>query len=200
MVLQIPMDCICAFVEVIGGQYDAPCKITGPVTVLDIGANCGAFTLYARREWPQSTIHAFEPHPAVFPYLQANTAHLDQCHRFNVAVGDLTRHTLFECPESRTCGSQYQNVDNKTVEIPISVIRPEVLPNAEIVKIDTEGAEVAIVNGLGFVPRLLMLEWHCEQDRMLIDQWALSRGMMMVKSKVLARGLGLVAYVKEVVE
>jgi FkbM family methyltransferase len=194
------MDCICSFVEVMGGQYDAPVTITGPVTVLDIGANCGAFTLYARREWPQSTIIAFEPHLTVFKYLVENTKHLDRCSRFSVAVGDPTRTTLYECPDSRTCGSQYRNVENKTVEIPIMVVRPETLPKAEIVKIDTEGAEVALVNGLGFTPRLLLLEWHSEQDRMLIDQWALSRGMMLVKSKVLARGLGLVAYVKEVVE
>ncbi len=43
--------------------------------VVDAGANSGEETIQMSLLWPCGTIHAFEPVPAVFRQLQANTAH-----------------------------------------------------------------------------------------------------------------------------
>lgn len=193
---RIPGDCLDTFVNVIMGEYKAPVNIGGPVTVLDIGANCGAFALWARDQWPRCKLFCYEPHPVMFAYLERNTAHFDNILRFNTAVGDTSRNTLYECRGSRTCGSQYQ-ADNKTGSIDISVIAPSTLPVADIIKIDTEGAEYDILQGLCFTPRYLLIEWHSELDRVNIDRWAYARGMMLVKALVHERHVGVNHYVKE---
>jgi hypothetical protein len=65
-------------------------------------------------------------------------------------------------------------------------------------RIDTEGAEYDILQGLCFTPRYLLIEWHSELDRVNIDRWAYARSMMLVKSLVHERHVGVNHYVKEV--
>jgi len=195
--LRIPADCIGGFVEVFGGDYSAPVKITGPVTVLDIGANVGAFALWASVQWPQATIYSYEPHPDLFPLLEHNTKHIDHCKRFNCAVGNPDRTALFERDDSRLCCTQFNRGDS-TRTVPIAVIKPEVLPLADIVKVDAEGAEWDIIRALQFTPRLMIVEWHTDSARSSIDSWATYLGMMLVKSRVSLRHLGISIYAKEV--
>jgi hypothetical protein len=45
---------------------------SAPRTVVDIGANIGIFTLYARQQWHDARIVAFEPAPENFALLQEN--------------------------------------------------------------------------------------------------------------------------------
>jgi len=40
--------------------------------VVDIGAFIGAFTLWAKVQWPKATIHAYEPDPTSFKFLIKN--------------------------------------------------------------------------------------------------------------------------------
>jgi 31-O-methyltransferase len=62
-----------------------------------VGANIGLFTLYALRAWPQARVFAFEPVPAVFAALQANTGHLPNVSLHNIALGERkqTRDLLY---------------------------------------------------------------------------------------------------------
>ena len=46
-------------------------------TIIDIGANIGMFSLYARFLQPLARIIAIEPHPAIFKILQDNTRRMD---------------------------------------------------------------------------------------------------------------------------
>ena len=192
LVLSIPGDCLCSFLEVFGGEYKSPVTITGPVTVLDIGANVGAFALWAREMWPQSTIHSYEPHPDLFPFLTANTRHLDRMHRHNAAVGDSTANRLVQ-PEGRGRVCCKQSEDNGIL---IMVVHPSFLPEADVVKIDTEGAEADILNNFRFSPKVLMVEWHNEANRAFIDSWASGNDMNLIKTDVRAVGLGVSVYAK----
>ncbi|MEB3189380.1 MAG: FkbM family methyltransferase [Snowella sp.] len=45
-----------------------------PTTVLDIGANIGLFSLWARRCFPAATIHAYEPNPRITAFTKNNLA------------------------------------------------------------------------------------------------------------------------------
>ena len=193
--LNIPLDCLGGFVEIFSGEYAAPVQITGPVTVLDIGANVGAFAMWASVRWPQSTIYSYEPHPELFRHLEHNTRHIDRHHALNCAVGNADRTELFDRDDSRLCCTQYDQGDSHG-KVPIAVIEPGALPRAEIVKIDTEGAEWDIVRELTFTPRLMMVEWHSESVRCSIDSWATYRSMMLVRSKVTLRHLGISIYAK----
>ena len=53
-----------------------PIKIPSPV-ILDIGANIGAFALWAIGRWPGCRLHCYEPLPANFDMLRQNLAHLE---------------------------------------------------------------------------------------------------------------------------
>jgi FkbM family methyltransferase len=44
-----------------------------PTTILDVGANIGLFALHAVSLYPHATIHADEPNPLIFPFLEKNT-------------------------------------------------------------------------------------------------------------------------------
>ena len=56
-----------------------------PVAV-DAGAHNGSETVQMSLLWPQGTIHAFEPVPAVFRQLEANTNHCPNIRRYLVAL------------------------------------------------------------------------------------------------------------------
>src|SRR5262249_33170599 len=47
---------------------------TGVRTIVDIGANCGWFSIAARSFFPVATIHAYEPNPRITPFLRHNVA------------------------------------------------------------------------------------------------------------------------------
>ena len=71
--------------EVLAGEYEAGFSGEG-LTILDIGANVGAFSLWADMRWPGSTIHAYEPHPETFRLFQRNVAGRDNITGRNVAL------------------------------------------------------------------------------------------------------------------
>jgi hypothetical protein len=56
---------------IFNGGYDVP-MLAPPKTVLDIGANCGMFTVWAARRWPGARIHAYEPDKENFRLLKKN--------------------------------------------------------------------------------------------------------------------------------
>src|SRR3954454_8777689 len=69
--------------DVLSGEYDAPYDGEG-LRILDLGANLGAFWLWAQRRWPHSTITAYEPEPEAFALLERNTGVRVRC--VNAAV------------------------------------------------------------------------------------------------------------------
>lgn len=66
-----------------------------PDVVLDIGANVGVFTSYARFFFPAAHIHAFEPNQRNFAHLLRHTGHLPNVSRWKVALGT---GPVWHCP------------------------------------------------------------------------------------------------------
>ncbi len=64
--------------------------------VIEAGAHNGSETVQMSRLWPDGTVYAFEPVPAVFRQLQANAGHLPNVHCHQVALAgenaELTMH------------------------------------------------------------------------------------------------------------
>ena len=71
--------------EVFSGEYESGHDGSG-LTIVDIGANIGAFAVWASLRWPGSTIHCYEANPETFPYLKRNTAADPRIHCMHVAV------------------------------------------------------------------------------------------------------------------
>ena len=195
-----PLDCLPGVGEVFSNQYALPscCTISGVPTVLDIGANCGAFTIWARMAWPGCRVFAYEPQPDIFDYLKANLAGIPDCKAYNCAIGDPALQFLRPGQHSRLCSSQYQmgeQADSKTALIPIGVGDPVDLPKADIIKIDTEGAEGYSIERLAFTPAALMVEWHGADNRRRVEL-ALADKMKLAATRTVATDRGIYCYIK----
>ena len=148
-----------------------PYRATRPV-VLDVGANVGSFAAWALQRWPGCHVHCYEPLPDNFALLKKNLAPVEgkSVSLYNFAVGnpELTRLHLGR----NNCGeaSFYDIGEQATAFVEVETRSPSVLPKAHIVKIDTEGSEVDILERLGsFDYDVILLEFHSEENRRKID-------------------------------
>ena len=158
--------------DVVHGCYDVPLEIERP-TILDIGANIGAFARWANDRWPDSTIFCYEPHPQNFFYLERTVASIPNPSIFCTQVAVLNRYGEFDLlPGKFNCGewSLFGAPDvDKEKKIPVPVMDAKKLPRADIMKIDTEGAEPFILRRLiecGHIKYFsaIMLEYHREGE------------------------------------
>src|SRR5687768_4620858 len=88
--LEVPIEMRGAVAKVLEGEYEAGFFGEG-LTILDIGANVGSFSIWANLRWPRSTIHAYEPHPGTFAILSRNLSNLSNVKSYNVAVYPIDR-------------------------------------------------------------------------------------------------------------
>ncbi len=176
--LELPLSMAEAAAEVLSGSYDAPYSGAG-ATILDIGAHVGAFTLWANMRWPGSRIFAYEPHPQTFASLERNTLHLPDVRCVRAAVYPSRQETLpfysrFAADGEAGVVDVLQRTFNSLPEqgmFEVPVIHPANLPPADIVKIDTEGAEAAILGAMDLEPvSLIILQYHFDDERERIKE------------------------------
>jgi FkbM family methyltransferase len=154
--------------EVFQGEYEAG-WFGENLRILDLGANVGAFTLWANLRWPGSTIHAYEPHPGTFRVLLRNLASLANATAHNAAVypTDAAEARLFarfdgdvEAVLAAAAGRTLAEVPAEGT-IPVPVVHPAALPPADVVKVDVEGAEAEILGAMDLsAASLVLLEYH----------------------------------------
>jgi FkbM family methyltransferase len=146
--------------------------VASGATVVDVGANIGYNTVYAaRRTGPSGRVIAVEPTPD-------NLAVLED----NVAAARLVNVEVKRAAAGRTAGTRafYVRGDTSAVnslfpascyamvtrvlEVPVARLDDLVDGEADVVKIDVEGAELDVLEGM---PRLLgrpglalIIEWH----------------------------------------
>lgn len=161
--------------NVLEGCYDVPWWPEKPPVILDIGANIGAFTRWAVKRWPGCIVHAYEPQPDNFKLLEQtakdtdtiNCIHLYQQAVYNSAGKKLLFNPAYNCGEF----SFFRQGTDRPVngEIEVETIAARDLPKADILKLDCEGSEGAILADLYNANRLsefsaIMLEYHNAED------------------------------------
>lgn len=67
--------------------------------IIEAGAFDGKDTLRLAEKWPNATIHAFEPVPAIFEQLKKNTEHIKNIHRYSIALSSQTGTATFYVAE-----------------------------------------------------------------------------------------------------
>jgi len=154
--------------KILAGSYDVPfLKFTGVPRVLDIGANVGAFSMWARQKWPGCPIRAFEPQSKMWPFYLANTR--NEAALIRKAVWPETPVTLYTKKDSDLLTGPIKGSYHDGPEMKVDAVHPKDLPECEVLKIDTEGAEVKILENYPHKPSLILLEAHGEADRWQIE-------------------------------
>ena len=195
--------------DVLAGCYDVPFDPDTPPTILDLGANVGAFVRWAAVRWPGCKIHAYEPAPANFALLLKTIAALPpgaatvEPHEQAVFNEDRKMH-LFLAKEGLNCGSHsFFNLGQcqRPTAVEVDVIAAAKLPQADILKLDVEGSELYILLALRETGRLrefsaVMLEYHSEILGLSARELMRSAGFTLTGEKYHEKQRGELRYVR----
>jgi FkbM family methyltransferase len=145
--------------------YDPPpavAELIGPAPqIVDLGAHIGLFGAHAFTLWPDATLVAFEPDPGNRVLLE-RTAQESGKPWTVVAAAAWTENTKVGFRSGGFAASRVDSTSQEQVEA-IDVFR--YLADADLVKIDIEGAEWLLLADARFnsIPaRVVILEWHPE--------------------------------------
>lgn len=168
----------------VGDEYSLEAwRATGlPVeTIVDVGAHVGAFTCRAAELWPDARIIAIEPAPDAWGHFRLNTAHLDDvslCTEALVGRGAPKRVHLADMPDGNPAArfvlelfdEQGMNANGSPApRVPatdmIALFDEFAIERIDILKLDCEGAERAILEDLASAGQLANVgyicgEWH----------------------------------------
>lgn len=130
-------------------------------TILDIGACSGSYALYCKKIKPQAKVYAFEPHPSTFKGLKTNTENTD-IEVYNFGLGNKNEETVIY-DSIKSNGSQHASIykevlddlhkydDTGATNIQLRIlddfIAEKDINNIDLLKIDTEGNEWAVLQG-----------------------------------------------------
>ena len=180
--------------------------------VLDVGSNVGGFLWYACQRWANVKALAFEPHPETFELLKSNTRNNLEIRCCQAAiVHPKTAETirLYEGVNNREeCSTRndvsWPHVSQKLdtwVDVP--TMDATELPPCDVLKVDTEGAEVDILTGFRHlsVVKVLLVEAHPVGGDLggqirRITEIAEAAGLRLAPSK----RFGILRFVRDVVE
>jgi FkbM family methyltransferase len=167
--MQVPKNMTPHIEKIFKGEYDIPYEKENPV-ILDIGGNVGGFCLWANKRWNNSKIYSYEPIKKNFEYLKKNTKDLENIMVMNLAIGSKTeqRRMYYGAHNVGECSFQYGAEQVEEGEN-VSVVSASLLPKADIVKIDTEGAEIEILENMVIKPDVYLIEYHSAYNRRRID-------------------------------
>jgi len=138
----------------------------------DIGANEGVFAIQIAKNEPKTFVVAFEPIPKLVSYISKNTSHLKNFMILRNAISDFNGEARFNIsPESQygdfSCSSLLDFSDKANTEWPgredfkvidyidVDVIRLDSMiieykvPKIDYLKIDTQGSDLKVLEGLG---------------------------------------------------
>jgi FkbM family methyltransferase len=152
-------------------EYDLPpqCK-----SIVDLGANIGAFTLWASRRFPDAKIVSVEPFPSTFERLAKTideNALGNRVKAQNIAVNGADGVVKFDATVGRRsyCRSMVEDAGRtESIEVPClslsSLLDHHGLPEIDCLKMDVEGGEYAILRGASPETlrriRVITMEFH----------------------------------------
>lgn len=187
----------------VGGEYDVPgLELEGTPTILDIGAHAGAFSVWAIHRWPKAQIIAYEPQPDIYEqYLLPNISHEPAIRAMNVAVRARAGKASLGRGRGNPGEASFHNDNEERIEV--ECISVASLSNAEILKIDTEGCEVEIVETYLEThpwPKAVLLEFHSAKDRLRLDElsstYRAKHHYDLVRGQIHHKDMGTLCYVR----
>jgi FkbM family methyltransferase len=192
--------------------------------VLDVGGNIGIFTLATKLRAPGATVYTFEPMPDTFEALLLNVrSHgCQDVHLYNLAVGaqDHARQTFTFYPHMPGNATQAPAMkddqrpamdqifgkeitdflyESQTREAEVrtlsSLIHEHGITRVDYLKIDVEGAELAVLDGIAEtdwpVIRQVAVETHTDQLRQQVADCLTVHGFEVEPDRGLASAVGV---------
>lgn len=185
------------FSKELAGEYDIPdLEFDGPPEIIDIGACCGAFSVWAAKRWKGAKITCFEPIPQNFYYLAENVADIGAS-TFNLAVvGDKERPPQREARETaqmflgkNNCGEcSFYDIGEQSTKMELVVTI-----HASMI----DGCELSILEAYPHSPLVILLEIHSNEDRIAIDRLMFDRGYILIISTRIYRNRWLAKYARK---
>lgn len=155
--IKIPFDVLLDTIQIFEGCYDIQDEIK---SVVDIGACIGAFSVWASVRYDRPRIWAYEPIYENFKILEENASMFPNVEVANKAVGDVD--VLFSGITQRGLWSKYRN---SNISVNVEKILPGFIPDADFLKIDTEGMEIEILEKIKPERfKYIALEYHSKED------------------------------------
>ena len=148
-----------------------------PKVIYDLGANVGVSSLFFASLYPKATIYGFEPLPENLEVCLLNYRGIgNQSQVFPWAIGSKTGQATFDCKNDSRGGrletAHHDPNLRTTSQIQVKIIsvadliEHEGLPPPDFLKIDVEGAEYDVLEGLNSYAHLvssIYLETHGER-------------------------------------
>ena len=156
-------------------QYRPVPGLPAPRAVLDIGANIGLAAAYFRLVYPDAAIVCVEPDPNAHALLARNAAVIGNCQAICAGLSQGTHIRPFHLAASSVLSSTAAASSHAARLLLIdaeNLVVNLARQDFDIIKIDTEGAEIAIM--LSLRQRLastttILLEFHSDSDRRVMD-------------------------------
>jgi len=131
-----------------------------PQVVYDIGANIGASSLYLATHYAKTRFYAFEPLPSNQKICELNFRNLPGSRVFPWAIGAHTGTVCFHYDERDSRGGRIQGSPHpeqrplqREIQVPLysveDIVRLNKLEPPDFLKIDVEGAELGVLEGIG---------------------------------------------------
>jgi FkbM family methyltransferase len=165
-----------------------------PQVIYDLGANIGIASLALAALCPEAHIYGFEPAPANFEICSLNYSNLAKAQAFNCAVGSFTGTMNFELSSDPEAGRLTANADgggpnsDKGIEVEVwtvsALVETKGLLPPDFLKVDVEGAEFDVLNGLGVHAKgvkQIHLETHSIELKDKCVRWLSSNGFTIEK-------------------
>jgi len=120
--------------------------------VMDVGANMGFLSILFAKAWPEAKIHAIEPSPLNFEYLQHNTKNYPNVAHQMIGAYYEDGYMSLSLPPQRgpnINSGQFSlyGEDNSAEMIEVGRLDDIALYPVDLLKIDVEGAEIDAMEG-----------------------------------------------------
>jgi FkbM family methyltransferase len=155
-----------------------------PQVIYDLGANIGISSLSLAALCPKACIYGFEPVPANFKICSMNYSNLTNAQAFNCAIGSSSGTMSFKITDDPRGGHLTANAagdpldSDKRIKMAVWTIADLIdikgLAPPDFLKVDVEGAELDVLNGLGLYAKSIKqihIETHSAELRGKCIRW-----------------------------